>query len=1088
MKKISFILLLTMLLSLFPAIPAHAETFGMLTYQISNGMVTITDCDESASGTIDIPSTIECYPVTAIGDNAFGLCAQLSEIKIPESVTSIADYAFSDCTSLTCINIPQNVAYIGLLPFNSCSSLEIINIDANNQKFSSDNGILFNKEKTELIYYPLGKTENNYDIPSNVTTISDWSFYSSTALTSINIPDSVTTIGDYVFCSTLTSVEIPDSVTAIGNNAFDVCFHLTNVNVSPENNYFKSEDGILLNKNGTKIYCYPKAKPNEAYSIPNTVQSINDFQFYECNNLKTVAIPESVTNIGDFAFCQCWNLESVTMQNRIESIERSAFNNCTKLKNISVPESLTSIGEEAFWNTGITSFTIPSKVTEIGENAFYTCDDLISINVDDANEVFTSKDGVLFSKDYSELIFYPEGKKDNTYSIPDTVTNIHERAFSTCQSLESISIPASVSKIGSEAFSFCGSLNSVNIPKSITSIGDSAFEYCDNLKLKVYSNSYGYNYAKDNNIPCVIMDVVVPIESLTYTITNDEVTITGCDHSASGTLEIPSTIEGYPVTAIGENAFSDSPLIYKITLPDSVTTINYGAFWGCGFTSIDLSKNVKTIANETFNFCDNLVSINVDSQNEYYKSLDGVLFNKDQTIILYYPQSKQDENYIIPNTVQTIQSHTFMNCKNLRSVTIPDSVTTIIDNSFVDSYSLLSINISKNVTAIGYHSFDYCQNLESINVDPQNEYYNSTDGVLFNKDKTELLYYPKAKPDETYIVPCTVQNIGTAFEKCKNLVEITIPEGIKTIADLSFFYCDKLTNINLPNTLTMIDFSAFIGCNSLKNINIPKRVTTINHLRYLELQSINVDAENEYYSSIDGVLFTKDKKSLICYPIGKTGDQYIVPDSTIDICDLAFSNSLLRTIELPNSVLKISNLSFNSCNNLTSITIPNGVLSIGDDAFRSCSSLTSLNIPKNVESIGNYAFEYCDNLTLQTYPKSYGQSYAISNNIPYTTLPLIELTNITNQNDEVLSKENLINLTSVKMHVGLLDETLENPALFIAFYDNNNKMLSMVPYDQTLQSGEITIPVSVPNNTYKMKIICWDNFNSMTELMNPYEI
>ncbi len=245
-----------------------------------------------------------------------------------------------------------------------------------------------------------------------------------------NIPNSlngipVTSIGGEAFRKSyfLSRITIPDSVTSIGRDAFSECANLSQINVSENNKCYKSIDGVLFDRTGKTIICYPKGKTESEYSIPESVTSIGDRAFYGCKGLTSINIPNFVTSIGDRAFYKCSGLTS-----------------------INIPNSVTSIGDGAFFGCkGLTSINIPDSVTSIGDGAFFGCKGLMSIN------------------------------------IPDSVTSIGDRSFSKCKSLTSIVIPDSVTSIGDEAFSWCESLTSIVIPDSVTSIGRYAFEACEKL-------------------------------------------------------------------------------------------------------------------------------------------------------------------------------------------------------------------------------------------------------------------------------------------------------------------------------------------------------------------------------------------------------------------------------------------------------------------------------------------------------------------------------------------------------------------------------------------------------------------------------
>lgn len=258
--------------------------------------------------------------VTTIGSYAFYTCTSLTSITIPDKLTTIGVCAFLNCTSLKSIIIPDSVTTIGSSAFDCCS-LTDIEVSANNTVYSSIDGVLFNKNKTVLIYYPSGKTATSYTIPNSVITIGD-SAFSYCSLTSITIPDSVKTINEYAFMDTrLTSITIPDSVTTIG-----------------------------------------------------------DYAFYLCGSLTSVTIGDGVTTIGDEAFSRCGLLTSITIGNRVTRIGNFAFENCYTLSKITIPNSVTTIGTGAFWGcNSITSITIPDSVKTIGDYAFYNCGYLANV-------------------------------------------------------------------------------------------------------------------------------------------------------------------------------------------------------------------------------------------------------------------------------------------------------------------------------------------------------------------------------------------------------------------------------------------------------------------------------------------------------------------------------------------------------------------------------------------------------------------------------------------------------------------------------------------------------------------------------------
>ena len=320
--------------------------------------------------------------VMSIGNYAFSSCYGLTSVVIPSSVKSIGNYTFSSCSGLTSVVIPNSVTIIGDNAFYGCSSLEEIIASTDNPAYSSLDGVLYNKDKTQLLKCPSKKS--SVMIPGSVTTIGESAFSYCDGLISIVIPDSVTTIGESAFraCYNLTLVVIGESVTTIGESAFGACYSLTSV------------------------------------VIGESVRYIGPRAFEGCSNLTSVVIPNSVKSIGDYAFSSCEGLTSVVIPNSVTSIVDRAFSDCS----------------------GLTSVTIPASVINIGASAFEGCSNLEEFIVSEENCFYCSLEGVLYDKDKSELLKCPSKKLEVT--IPESVTSIRSTAFSDCSSLRKVTVYA----------------------------------------------------------------------------------------------------------------------------------------------------------------------------------------------------------------------------------------------------------------------------------------------------------------------------------------------------------------------------------------------------------------------------------------------------------------------------------------------------------------------------------------------------------------------------------------------------------------------------------------------------------------------
>ena len=315
--------------------------------------------DWAFAHTPNVTSVKIANSVTYIGDYAFYNCGSLESVKLSEKLDKLGHAAFKLCKSLKSLDFPASVTVIGGETGAGCTKLEAINVHPDNARFSSDNGVLFSKDKTTLLLYPEGKKSNTFAIPGTVKIIAVGAFYHASFET-VTIPNSVEEIRADAFstCTNLKSITIPNSVKTINEGVFAYCEKLTSIQVNAGNATFTSEDGILYSKDKSLLHTYAPGKTGD-FQVPSFVKFINFSAFAGCFGLTSITIHNKVTELRGNAFADCRNLTSITIPYSVTVLGGYVLSGCIGLKEVKVEwKKPLSIDSETFKHLDIAGITL----------------------------------------------------------------------------------------------------------------------------------------------------------------------------------------------------------------------------------------------------------------------------------------------------------------------------------------------------------------------------------------------------------------------------------------------------------------------------------------------------------------------------------------------------------------------------------------------------------------------------------------------------------------------------------------------------------------------------------------------------------
>lgn len=919
-----------------------------------------------------LPSTL-----TAIGKNAFADNSKLNDIDLSHvrSDLQFGEYVFRNCRMLESVEIPDNVGYI---PFNSvfynCTKLKSFVVSPDNPNYYADEqGVLYNADVTEIAYYPEGLT-GDYVIPDTIKVIGGGVFIGKANMVKITIPASVVnigngafescvnlsevlfvegeellTIGDKAFyrCTALKSIKLPERTLSLGENCFDgsglsdIDFGGVRTIAANAFGNTKSLSVLTIPASVTEIGKYafsssaiseikfaPRATGKEETpfeplklgksvftycaslkkaTFPDGLTSIPDSTFYNCAALTYVYVPKTVANgddvvagvsgfaraIGPRAFYHCESLAEIEFglggTGDLSFAER-AFWGCTSLKTLNLPNRLRGVENDydafQFGLKLAGGLSNPNAVMCFSEYDGRDCAAVESINVEEGGLYFSSYDGALYTAGRKMLVFCPQ-QKSGTITIAKEAETFRVGCFWNCQILSAIefeeggtadfelpSVSGSFTYTTDALFYNCYKLSSIAFPARLVKIGDNALYWGEAIAGRSNHNISVVTFAPDCRL-----------------------------------------------NEIGKSAFKNCK-IKEIELPASVTTLGQKPFEGCSIARLVVPDSLASDGfTDLVAGISGLKNIECRSTCKNFTTVDGVLFSKDGTELVFCPADKVAEVYTVPADVRKISDYSFKDNVGVKAVEFESAESSLTIGAYAfQNAAIVSVTLPERLVSIALYAFSGCASLKTV----------------------------------TFGDSCKLSTIGDrAFEKCASLTEISIPDLTTSIGIYAFSGCSLLANFNLGanSQLITIGQNAFRSCAALVEFTAPKTLVNLGKP-----------------STTDTVLVTTSSYTFYnCKSLKKADLSSCAVENiamyTFESCDA------LETVLLPQGLKGIGQYAFRNCVKLSEISLPEGLVTLNAQAFSGCgqyfektglkTGLKSITVPSTVTTIGKSVFENC---------------------------------------------------------------------------------------------------------------------------------
>lgn len=919
-KNLSLFLCILLLLALFGAAVSESQS-PQFEYRLEEGKAHITRVTPDEQSELTFPDEIDGYEVAGIDS-----------------------WALYD-GNYTTINLPKSLKVMAFDAIMNQNRQKAFHIAPDNQNFTCMDGVLFQKNEDGMLAlhaYPQGKQAESYQIPVKVVSILPRAFSFNSGLKTLILNEGLASIGKEAFYfSSIQQLLIPASLKETDQGAFSEMRELKNIGLDEGNTAFNIKDNALLSADGKRLLVLPKLAGNTSFDVPAGVESIDDAAFAENPTISRITLPEGLISIGNRAFAELGNLNrEIILPSTLKHIGNAAFQGY-KPDSITLPDGLETMDDNIFSGSNLVKIEVPDTVTKLGATAFAGSEALQEVK------------------------------------LSSNLSSLYWGLFHGCIALKEVIIPSGVQAIDSKVFGGCKDVV-IHVPDSLIQVTPLAFDNMwtdepvdfssftfagdENSPAKSIAEELGINYVVDTSkryVPPKADGIYTsPDGMFEYILEDNQATIKFIwNPENKKKIEIPSSIEGYPVVALGQKQNKDDEWVSssmasnskcrELVLPEGLKRINLAALANAPIEKITLPDSLASIAEMAFS-------------GSNIKALD------------------------LPQDLETLEPGALSYMHKLNKLTVkglekPDDINEKTRFFVVDSLLYEFNQKDKGITAL------LCLpgKTGTVNVQPGTTHIVSA--AFGNCEKITKV-----------VLPDTLVEIGEeAFAWCYKLSSINLPAGVK-ILPKRVFHMTGLTKIDLPEGLTEIGEQAFYATGKLKAVLLPASLSSIGRMAFSEngLTAFELAEGNQHFKVVDGVLFSQDMKTLVEYPCMSKAKEYTVPDGVTQMSDGVFSNckNLIKVnlpegiteipygafsgngktklaVSFPSTLTAIGDAAFNKLNFGNDLVLPVGIKYIGEMAFDQ-SSFKTLTLPEGLTGIGRWSFRWNPVLTTITLPST----------------------------------------------------------------------------------------------------------------------